>query len=112
MSPPAGTGTPAGDPIEAEAITNAFFPKDGHAHQQLFVGGVKTVMGHSESVAGLAGLIKTSLALQNCVVPPNLLFHEINPKVKLVSSSLQIPTSAVPWPAVRDGCPRRASVNR
>ncbi|KUI67778.1 Polyketide synthase-nonribosomal peptide synthetase [Cytospora mali] len=109
-----GTGTPAGDPIEAEAIKTAFFPNDTVAQQrpdQLFVGGVKTIIGHSESVAGLAGLIKTSLALQNSTVPPNLLFHEINPKVEPFYGNLRIPTSAIPWPVVRDDLPRRASVN-
>ena len=109
-----GTGTPAGDPIEAEAIATAFFPNDGVEQcnsDPLLVGGIKTVIGHSESVAGLAGVIKVSLALQNAIVPPNLLFSEISPKVEPFYQHLRIPTSAVPWPMVQDGAPRRASVN-
>ncbi|KAI1209521.1 uncharacterized protein F4807DRAFT_467711 [Annulohypoxylon truncatum] len=109
-----GTGTPAGDPIEAEAIKTAFFPNDGVVQgspDPLFVGGIKTIIGHSESVAGLAGLIKTSLALQYSTVPPNLLFSVINPKVEPFYGNLRIPTSAIPWPDVHDGSPRRASVN-
>ncbi|CAG9986854.1 unnamed protein product [Clonostachys byssicola] len=110
-----GTGTPAGDPIEAEAIKEAFFPivnnNAAHAPEKLFVGSVKTVIGHSESVAGLAALIKTSLALQNSLIPPNLLLQDINPKVLPFYGNLQIPSTAVPWPRVPDGCPRRASVN-
>lgn len=78
----------------------------------LLVGGIKTIIGHSESVAGLAGLIKTSLSLQNSTVPPNLLFNEINPRVDQHCKNIRIPTSVIPWPAVPDGCPRRACVNR
>ncbi|KAI5861997.1 polyketide synthase-like protein [Durotheca rogersii] len=110
-----GTGTPAGDPAEAKAIHTAFFPHDNGSVPSelapLLVGSIKTVIGHSESVAGLAGLIKTSLALQNAIVPPNLLFREINPKVAPFYGNLRVPTSAVPWPVVRDGSPRRASIN-
>ncbi|KAI3325962.1 hypothetical protein HD806DRAFT_428958 [Xylariaceae sp. AK1471] len=110
-----GTGTPVGDPLEAEAIKTPFFPNNGTAtapkEDKLFVGSVKTVIGHSESVAGLAALIKTALALQNSTIPPNLLFQELNPNVKPFYKNLKIPRSAVPWPTVPDGCPRRASVN-
>jgi hybrid polyketide synthase / nonribosomal peptide synthetase ACE1 len=108
----AGTGTQAGDPVEAEAIQSAFFPSDDIARDPLFVGSIKTVIGHAESTAGLAGLIKASLALQNSTVPPNLLFNELNPKLKPFYKDLQIPTSPAPWPIVVSDGPRRASVNR
>ncbi|KAF3763037.1 hypothetical protein M406DRAFT_20609, partial [Cryphonectria parasitica EP155] len=109
-----GTGTQAGDHVEAQAITTAFFPGQSstrHKPSCLFVGGVKTVIGHSESVAGLAGLIKTSLALQHALIPPNLMFNHISPKVEPFYANLQIPTSAVSWPVIGDGVPRRASLN-
>ncbi|KAK8038627.1 Polyketide synthase-nonribosomal peptide synthetase [Apiospora rasikravindrae] len=109
-----GTGTLAGDPIEAEAIQTTFFANDDllqRSQSELFVGSIKTVLGHAESAAGLAGLIKASLALQNSTIPPNLLFSEINPMVEPHYKGLQIPTSAVPWPTVAEGAPRRASVN-
>ncbi|KAI0808888.1 hypothetical protein GGR55DRAFT_689814 [Xylaria sp. FL0064] len=109
-----GTGTPAGDPIEAEGIKTAFFPDirdTAHRRDKLFVGSAKTVIGHSESVAGLAALIKASLALQKSTIPPNLLFQELNPDVRPFYTNLEIPKTAVPWPTVPDGCPRRASVN-
>ncbi|KAK4207461.1 hypothetical protein QBC37DRAFT_455500 [Rhypophila decipiens] len=98
-----GTGTPAGDPVEAEAIRRAFFPATAQNmptnDERLLVGGVKTVIGHSESTAGLAGLIKVSLALQHAIVPPNLLFNQINPKVEpFYKGFLQIPTKATAWP--------------
>lgn len=112
-----GTGTPAGDPLEAQAIRNAFFG-DGDSPQEeedlLYVGSIKTVLGHTEATAGLAGLLKASLALRQGVVPPNMFFERINPEVQpFYSGYLQVPTSPEPWPdhLVADGSPRRASVN-
>ncbi|KAI0974339.1 hypothetical protein F4678DRAFT_371999 [Xylaria arbuscula] len=109
-----GTGTQAGDPVEAESIKTAFFPNTSTTtphRDKLFVGSVKTVIGHSEGVAGLAALIKTSLALQKSTIPPNLLLQELSPKVRPFYANLEIPRVAHPWPSVPDGCPRRASVN-
>ena len=118
-----GTGTPAGDPIEAEAISTAFFDappssgREGDAYSQkearnsLFVGSIKTVIGHTEGTAGLAAVLKASLALQNSVIPPNMLFDQLNPSVKPFYKNLEIPITAKPWPAIPDGQPRRASVN-
>lgn len=110
-----GTGTRAGDPVEAEAIQATFFADDEFMPRnrgKIFVGSIKSVLGHAESAAGLAGLIKASLALQHSTVPPNLLFNEISPSVEPHYKGLHIPTTAVPWPVVPDGAPRRASVNR
>lgn len=104
-----GTGTPAGDPKEAAAIYNAFFQETGD--DKLYVGSIKTVIGHTESAAGIAGIIKASLALQNKVIPPNLHFDTFNPDIAPFSSRLQIPLSAVPWPELPAGAPRRVSVN-
>jgi hybrid polyketide synthase/nonribosomal peptide synthetase ACE1 len=110
-----GTGTPAGDPIEAEAISTAFFknnPPAGGITDRLFVGSIKTVVGHTEGTAGLAGLLKASLALQNGVIPPNRLFQNLAPSVKPFYDNLEIATIAKPWPNVEGNGPRRASVNR
>ncbi|KAM7196179.1 hypothetical protein V8F33_006291 [Rhypophila sp. PSN 637] len=97
-----GTGTPAGDPVEAEAIQTAFFQYRSNVdggEPALYVGGVKTVIGHSESAAGLAGLIKVSLALQHGTIPPSLLFNQINPRVESsYSGFLRLPTELTPWP--------------
>ncbi|KAJ0164863.1 Lovastatin nonaketide synthase, partial [Colletotrichum tanaceti] len=108
-----GTGTPAGDPQEAEAISTAFFPAttDGTDTQDLYVGSIKTVVGHTEGTAGIAGLLKCSLAVQNGVVPPNLLLEKLNPRVEPFCEHLRVPKEATPWPAVAEGQPRRASVN-
>ncbi|RYP28944.1 hypothetical protein DL767_006979 [Monosporascus sp. MG133] len=111
-----GTGTPAGDPKEAEAIRNTFFPEhtkryNGGREEPLYVGSVKTVIGHSEGTAGLASLLKASLAIQNAQIPPNMLFRRLNPAIEPFYQNLHVPTSARPWPEVAPGCPRRASVN-
>lgn len=77
----------------------------------LFVGSVKTVIGHSEGAAGLAAIMKTSLSLQNSLIPPNLHFNSLNPKIRPFYSNLRVPIKACPWVSV-EGQPRRASVNR
>lgn len=115
-----GTGTPAGDPVEAQAISEAFFRQDAHqsirettgpARGPLYVGSIKTIIGHTEATAGLAGLIKASLALKHSVIPPNMLFGSLNPKVAPFYSGLCVPLDPLPWPRVPPGQPRRASVN-
>lgn len=112
-----GTGTPAGDPVEAEAIYSAFFKtlsQNGTAeHDQppLLVGSIKTVLGHSEGTAGIAAILKASLALQQSAIPPNMLLTSLNPRIKPFSEKLRVPESLVPWPPVEAGQPRRASVN-
>ncbi|RYP10842.1 hypothetical protein DL764_000394 [Monosporascus ibericus] len=106
-----GTGTPAGDPIEAEAISTAFFGEGvSGTHDTLYVGSIKTVVGHTEGTAGLAAIMKVALALQNSTVPPNLLFERLNPRIEPFYKHLEVPTSAKPWPEVSGT--RRASVNR
>nr|A0A7L8UVC9.1 RecName: Full=Polyketide synthase-nonribosomal peptide synthetase ffsA; Short=PKS-NRPS ffsA; AltName: Full=Cytochalasans biosynthesis cluster protein ffsA [Aspergillus flavipes]QOG08944.1 FfsA [Aspergillus flavipes] len=108
-----GTGTPAGDPIEAEAIHTAFFGYKGLSKEiePLSVGSIKTIIGHTEGTAGLAAVLKASLALQAGVIPPNLLFDKVNPKVKPFYGNLQIQTQAKSWPSLAPGAVRRASVN-
>ncbi|KHN96044.1 Beta-ketoacyl synthase [Metarhizium album ARSEF 1941] len=105
-----GTGTPAGDPQEAQAISRALFA-DGAPDDTLYVGSVKTVIGHTEGTAGLASLISTSLALQHAVIPPNMHFNNLSPAVAPYYTNLKITTEAIPWPAPPAGQPRRASIN-
>ena len=109
-----GTGTPAGDPIEAQAIASTFFDIDADVtdlQDPLYVGSIKTVLGHTEGTAGLAALFKASLALQNLTIPPNMLFENLNPKIRQFYDHLEVPTQARPWPTLSDGVPPRASVN-
>ncbi|PON22311.1 beta-ketoacyl synthase domain-containing protein [Trichoderma gamsii] len=114
-----GTGTMAGDPIEARAVRDAFFGADeeedsanaAELDEPLYVGSVKTVIGHLEGTAGLAGLLKASLAVQHGVIPPNMLFNKLNPAISPFYTHLCVPTQAKPWPKLPPGVPRRASVN-
>ncbi|KJZ75295.1 hypothetical protein HIM_05221 [Hirsutella minnesotensis 3608] len=108
-----GTGTPVGDPVEAEAISEAFFGNRAEHEQAepLYVGSVKTVLGHTESTAGIAGILKASLALAHAQIPPNLWFDNLSDAVAPFYARLQVPTAVRPWPPVRPGQPRRACVN-
>ncbi|KAF4914906.1 Reducing polyketide synthase BOA6 [Colletotrichum viniferum] len=117
-----GTGTPAGDPIEAQAIWDAFFttPTNQSAPpEQLYVGSVKTVVGHLEGCAGLAGVIKACLGLHQGFIPSNLHLGTPNPKIApmLGPGKLLVPTEHLPWPEPVKSTdpaiqiPRRASVN-
>ncbi|KAJ6024402.1 hypothetical protein N7540_005199 [Penicillium herquei] len=108
-----GTGTQAGDPQEAQAISTAYFENGNPSptNEKLLVGSVKTVIGHTEGTAGLASLITAIEAIRDGYVPPNMLFNTLNPKVAPFYDNLEIPTEAVKWPAVKPGHPRRASVN-
>ena len=85
----------------------AFFP-ESDSEGELFVGSIKTVVGHTEGTAGLAGLMKAYLALQNATVPPNLLFNRLNPELEPFTRNLRVPTANQAWPELPDGKPRRA----
>ncbi|KAL2169493.1 hypothetical protein VTG60DRAFT_5962 [Thermothelomyces hinnuleus] len=108
-----GTGTSVGDPNEARAIEDAFFGqyKRSASDVKLLVGSVKTVIGHTEGAAGLAGLLKVVESMHHGTVPPNLHLDKLNPDVEPYYSHLFVPTSAVDWPDVPVGQPRRGSVN-
>ncbi|KAL4976935.1 hypothetical protein BDW66DRAFT_166095 [Aspergillus desertorum] len=76
-----GTGTKAGDPKEA-AVIHQSFGQRGAEDTPLYVGSVKTVIGHTEGAAGLAGLLKVSGAIHNGIIPPNMLFNRLNPSIE------------------------------
>jgi 3-oxoacyl-(acyl-carrier-protein) synthase/acyl carrier protein/SAM-dependent methyltransferase len=87
-----GTGTPVGDPIESEALA-AVFPHGLHA------GSVKTNFGHMEAAAGVAGFIKTALALDRRTIPPHLHLRERNPLLAPGARRFSFPAVAFDWPA-------------
>ncbi|XLS30264.1 SDR family NAD(P)-dependent oxidoreductase [Flavobacteriaceae bacterium M23B6Z8] len=87
-----GTGTPVGDPIEFGAI-NKVMSENRSAENKLFVGSVKSNIGHLEAGAGVAGLIKTALCLYNNKVPANLHFNNPNPALDYENSILRVPTT-------------------
>jgi acyl transferase domain-containing protein len=103
-----GTGTALGDPIELEALGEVL-GEGRDEHHPFLVGSVKTNIGHLESAAGVAGLIKVILSLQNEEIPPHLHLQEVNPRISLAASKASIPTRLMPWP--RNGKRRVAGVS-
>ncbi|HLH22063.1 MAG TPA: type I polyketide synthase [Chloroflexota bacterium] len=103
-----GTGTALGDPIEVRALAAAYGP-GRPADAPLMIGSVKTNLGHLEAAAGIAGLMKAVLALQNEEIPPHLHLKTPNPHLGLADLPIVIPTERTPWPAGKR--PRLAGVS-
>ncbi len=103
-----GTGTAVGDPIEANAIGNVLAAGREPA-DACVLGSVKSVIGHLEAAAGIAGFIKTVLAVQHRRIPPNLHFTCPNPLIAFDDLRLRVPVSPEPWP--REDAPLLAGVN-
>jgi acyl transferase domain-containing protein len=95
-----GTGTPLGDPIELRALA-AVLGEGRPAQSPLFVGSVKSNIGHTEAAAGVAGLLKTILMLQHGEIPPHLHFETPNPHVAWADTPLRIATERRAWDAPR-----------
>jgi acyl transferase domain-containing protein len=95
-----GTGTALGDPIEVEAIAAVLGQPSANADRCL-LGSLKANIGHLEAAAGVAGLIKTVLALQHEAIPPQPHFSTLNPHLSLVGTRLAIPTTLAPWPRAK-----------
>jgi phthiocerol/phenolphthiocerol synthesis type-I polyketide synthase E len=104
-----GTATPLGDPIEISALTQAF---RGATDDVGFcrIGSLKANLGHLDAAAGVAGLIKTVLALRHREIPPLVNFKAANPQLELDSSPFVASSNLSPW-TVGDGGPRRAGVS-
>jgi acyl transferase domain-containing protein/thioesterase domain-containing protein len=102
-----GTGTPIGDPIEIAALTQAFRAR---TKQKGFcaIGSVKGNIGHLDTAAGGASLIKAALALKHGEIPPSLHFEAPNPDIDFKSSPFFVNASARAWPSLSG--PRRAGV--
>ncbi len=101
-----GTGTAVGDPIEAHALAEALCPD---RTTPLAMGSVKTNLGHLETAAGIAGLVKAVLVLKRAQIPASLHFETPNPHIDFDKLKLRIPTSLEPFPET-DGV-RMAGVN-
>ncbi|KAB2100109.1 Hybrid PKS-NRPS synthetase [Alternaria gaisen] len=114
-----GTGTQAGDPVEAEAIHLAFFNDDvAHKgtrekkeHVKLLVGSIKTVVGHLEATAGLAGILKGIAAMNHRMIPPNLWFRTLNHRIVPFYRDFRVPTVLEEWPTTGFDGTLRCSVN-
>ncbi|KAK5100974.1 hypothetical protein LTS08_004580 [Lithohypha guttulata] len=101
-----GTGTQAGDPRETRAIGSVFAPGRDHP---LYVGSIKTNIGHLEGASGLAGVIKTVMSLEAGTILPNMHFNSPNPNIDFKNWQIQVPTAAIPWPSYNGV--RRGSIN-
>ena len=102
-----GTGTQAGDPTEVNGMASVFSvrrPPD----KPLIIGSIKSNIGHSEPAAGISGLLKAILAVENGVIPGNPTFVDPNPKINWQSGNIKASRTAISWP--KDAL-RRASVN-
>ena len=99
-----GTGTPLGDPIEVAGLTQAFGATAGKNF--CAIGSVKTNIGHLDTAAGVAGLIKTALALKHKLLPPSLHFTQPNPEIDFSNGPFFVNTTPAEWKA--GALPRRA----
>jgi acyl transferase domain-containing protein/acyl carrier protein len=103
-----GTGTALGDPIEITALSKVFRAR---TEKKAFcaIGSLKTNIGHLDAAAGIAGLIKTVLALKHQSIPPTLNFEQPNPQIDFANSPFYVNTTFSPWKAGLT--PRRAGVS-
>ncbi|AFZ26504.1 polyketide synthase family protein [Cylindrospermum stagnale PCC 7417] len=103
-----GTATSLGDSIEIAALTQAF-DKTTEKSGFCAIGSVKTNIGHIVEAAGIAGLIKTILALKHQQIPPSLHFQQPNPRIDFANSPFYVNATLSEWKT--DGIPRRAGVS-
>ncbi|WP_051945446.1 aminotransferase class III-fold pyridoxal phosphate-dependent enzyme [Verrucomicrobium sp. BvORR106] len=103
-----GTATPLGDPIEIAGLTKAFRAST-EARQYCAIGSVKTNIGHLDAAAGVAGLIKTVLAMEHQALPASLHYTSPNPQIDFASTPFYVNATLQPWAAA--GVPRRAGVS-
>ena len=102
-----GTGTSLGDPIEVAALAKAL-QANVKRESAVVIGSVKTNVGHLDTAAGVAGLIKTVLALKNQTIPPSLHFKQPNPEIDFERTPFRVQASLTPW---NSPGPRRAGVS-
>ncbi|WP_193196930.1 type I polyketide synthase [Nostoc sp. MG11] len=103
-----GTGTPLGDPIEANALKTVLM-RDRSPDQPCWIGSVKTNIGYLESASAMASLIKVVLSLKHQEIPAHLHLKNLNPRISLTGTPISIPTECQPWPV--DTAPRRAGIS-
>lgn len=103
-----GTGTSLGDPIEIQGLKRTFSELYKRAGRSMSstphcaIGSAKSNIGHLETAAGIAGVLKLVLALKNKTIPASLHIKEVNPYIDLNKSPLYVATESLPWPAIKD----------
>lgn len=105
-----GTGTKAGDPAEFSGLVQAFGSADGTG-QTIALGSVKSQIGHTKAAAGVAGLMKATLALHHKLLPPTNNVEKPNPKLEIDKTPFYINTESRPWIQHEGEGPRRAGVS-
>lgn len=103
-----GTGTPLGDPIEIEALRQAFEAAGAERTAPCVLGSVKSNIGHLDAASGVAGLVKTILCLKNKMIPATVHYTAPNPELHLENTPFVVAKALMPWES--DG-PRRAGVS-
>ncbi|KAF7587147.1 hypothetical protein BBP40_007675 [Aspergillus hancockii] len=101
-----GTGTKVGDPIEAAAL-HAVFGEGRTSRRPLYVGSLKSNVGHTESASGVISIIKTAMMLEKELILPNCNFEQPNPAIPMHEWNMKVPTKLIPWPKGK----RYASIN-
>ncbi|EJU12045.1 polyketide/non-ribosomal peptide synthetase, partial [Sphingomonas sp. LH128] len=104
-----GTGTPIGDPIEVAALRQVF-AQSGARPEPCALGSVKANIGHTDTAAGAAGVIKVALAMRHAELPPVPHFGAANPECALDTGLFRVQATSAPW-LRRDDRPRRAGVS-
>lgn len=102
-----GTGTPAGDPVEAAALA-ATFGMARPKGQPLYIGSIKSNIGHLEGGSGLVQVVKSVLMLEQAKIPPVLYYERPSPRIPMEEWNLCVPIELTPWPTTG---PRRISIN-
>ncbi|WNZ21408.1 acyltransferase domain-containing protein [Leptolyngbya sp. NK1-12] len=105
-----GTGTPLGDPIEIAALSEAFQSAQ-LPPRSCAIGSLKPNIGHLDTAAGIASLIKTVLALQHRQIPPSLYFQQPNPQINFAQTPFYVNTQLTDWRSPDPNLPLRAGVS-
>ncbi|MFC1744134.1 beta-ketoacyl synthase N-terminal-like domain-containing protein [Candidatus Riflebacteria bacterium] len=105
-----GTATPKGDSTEIATIKEVFSPSANKRDNACAIGSIKSMVGHCLSAAGMAGVFKTIMAIQNKTLPPSLC-ENVSTHIGLEDSPFYVQTTAQPWKDRKDGEPRRAGIS-
>lgn len=107
-----GTGTALGDPLEMGAIKNVYFKKGARTKDRpLYIGAVKGNIGHLESAAGIAGIIKTALCIYHGEIPPLVNMNEINPRLGIGNLPIEFPKETFAWKEKDESRQRTAAIS-